>query len=421
MTKTSTKQNPSFYALIIGIGKYKDDRIRPLDFAAADAQGLSQLLLDPRHVGLPEDNVKLLIDEEATLYNIKKVISGWLFQHATTDSTVIIFFAGHGGLESDKTSREADGIAKYLLPWDADPDNLFASSLSNIDFQELLRTIKASRLVGFLDSCYAAGVSGHDGARDLQIVGDPYQSLSQGKGRLIIASAQPNQRSWESTDLGHGIFTHHLLEAMKGKADSNKDGYISALNVFQYLRDNVPKSTRKLSNSVQEPMLSGESSNEVIVAMNHDRINKIKQEKEAALKQQKVQLRSQRHLLFEMHDKEELPLDIYNEALKLIEMPAETLKPKESELLDYLYLLLDDKLPVELYLKTRSALLSVPQTAPSTARGKSTDAKQKRKAQKIKTGPATTAKKSTLSFCHDCGSKLIAGNSFCTNCGHRIS
>jgi len=420
MKKNPSNKALSFYALIIGVGKYKDDRIQPLNFARADAQGLYELLLDPQHVGLSEKNVKLLIDEEATLYNIKNLISGWLFQHATKDSTVIIFFAGHGGLESDKTNRENDGIAKYLLPWDADPDNLFASSLSNIDFQELLRTIKASRLVGFLDSCYAAGVS-HEGARDLKIIGDPYKSLSQGKGRLIIASAQPNQRSWESKDLGHGVFTHHLLEAMKGKADSNNDGYISALNVFQYLRDNVPKSTRKLSNSVQEPMMSGESSNEVIVAMNLERIKKIKQEKEHSLKQQQEKLRNQRRLLFDMYDKEELSLDLYNEALKLIEMPADMLTPKETELVDYLNLLLEDKLPISLYLKTRTALLNVPQTEPSTARDSSIEIKPENDTHITEARPATTAKKTTLSFCYHCGLKLIAGNKFCTNCGHRIT
>lgn len=413
MAKTSPEISPTFYALIIGIGKYSDKRISPLELADADARGFYDLLIDPRHAGLPEENVRLLIDEEATLSNIKKAISGWLFKLADRDSTVIIFFAGHGGLESDKTNREADGIAKYLLPWDTDPDNLFASALSNIDFQELLRTIKAQRLVGFLDSCYAAGVSS-TGARDVDIVDDPYKDLCQGKGRLIIASAQPNQRSWESKELGHGIFTHHLLQAIKGKADSNNNGYTSALDVFRYLRDNVPKTTRKLSNSIQEPMLSGEASNEIIVSIDKQRLKQIEQQKAAVEKKQKETLKKQRHLLFSLHDKGDLPLIAYNEALKLLEMPTDTLSPNEAELVDYLNLLLEDKMPVRLYLKTRAALLNAPPPEPAKIRGTAESKAPKKE-------PAhPTAKKPAVEFCHNCGSRLVAGNNFCTNCGHRI-
>jgi hypothetical protein len=411
-----SETSPSFYALIIGIGTYKDARIQPLEFAGADARGLYELIVDPNHAGFPEDNVKLLIDEEASLYNIKRHISGWLFKHATDDSTVIIFFAGHGGIESDKTNRETDGIAKYLLPWDADPDNLFASALSNLDFQELLRTIKAERLVGFLDACYAAGVS-QRGARDMHIVGDPYTAISQGKGRLIIASAQPNQRSWESKDLGHGIFTHHLLEAMKGKADTNNDGLISALNIFQYLKDAVPKTTRQLSNSVQEPMLSGEASNEIIVSINRGRFQQIESEKKTREKQHQEKIRSQRHMLFKMHDKGELPLDVYNEALRLLETTLDELSAKETELVDYLNLLLEEKLPIALYLKSRNALVnsSHPEIV---ARGE--PGKPEPNELKIETGPTTAVKRPAVAFCHHCGAKLIAGNRFCTNCGQRI-
>jgi hypothetical protein len=202
---------------------------------------------------------------------------------------------------------------------------------------------------------------------------------------------------------------------MKGKADRNNDGYTSALDVFQYLRDNVPKTTRKLSNSIQEPMMSGEASNEIIVSIDKQHLKQIKQKKEAAEKKQKETLKKQRHLLFDLHDKGDLPLDAFNEALKLLEMPIDTLAPREAELVDYLNLLLEDKMPVELYLKTRTALLNAPLPEPAINRSIPKSEEPKKESVRI-----SSSKKPAVEFCHNCGSRLLAGNNFCTNCGHHI-
>src|ERR1041385_4843930 len=101
----------SGYALITGIGTYRDPRIPRLRFTRCDAEALARLLIDPSRAAFPEKNVQTLLDEQATLRNIKSAISGWLFNRAGADSTVIVFFAGHGGQESDKTGAEKDGIA----------------------------------------------------------------------------------------------------------------------------------------------------------------------------------------------------------------------------------------------------------------------------------------------------------------------
>ena len=50
-----------------------------------------------------------------------------------------------------------------------------------------------------MDACYAAGVS--EGARDIGLVESPHKKLAEGRGRIVIASAQPNQRSWEDPEL----------------------------------------------------------------------------------------------------------------------------------------------------------------------------------------------------------------------------
>ncbi len=149
------------YALIIGISKYKDLRMPPLKYARADAEGMFQLMSDPKRMGLNIDNIKVLLDDDATQFNIKNAISNWLYKNADKDSIVFIYFAGHGGVEVDRLNIEKDRLAKYLITFDSDSDNLFASALSNRDFNELVTTIKSKKLVIFLDASYSGGINEH--------------------------------------------------------------------------------------------------------------------------------------------------------------------------------------------------------------------------------------------------------------------
>ena len=45
------------YAIIIGIGNYKDGRVPKLNYARSDAKAFYDLLLNPAHVGLKQENV----------------------------------------------------------------------------------------------------------------------------------------------------------------------------------------------------------------------------------------------------------------------------------------------------------------------------------------------------------------------------
>ena len=74
----SDDQLVDYYAVIIGIGDYKDTRIPKLEFARADARAIYNLLIDENRVGISKDNIKLLIDDGATSFSIKNAISGFI-------------------------------------------------------------------------------------------------------------------------------------------------------------------------------------------------------------------------------------------------------------------------------------------------------------------------------------------------------
>ena len=122
----------NIYAVVIGIGDYQDAAISKLKYTHADAKAFAELLIDPDRCGIPKDQIKILLDEDASCYNIKDSISDWLFHNATADSTAIIFFAGHGGSEPTRKPGTVEANEKYLLPWDTKLKNLFLVPYNNV-------------------------------------------------------------------------------------------------------------------------------------------------------------------------------------------------------------------------------------------------------------------------------------------------
>lgn len=405
----------SAYALIVGIGRYQDPAIRPLEYTHADAEAFFRLLTDPRRCGIPEENIKLLLDEHATLFNIKHAISGWLYQHAAPESSVIVFFAGHGGVESDRTGSEPDGLAKYLLPWDTRLNNLFASGLSNSEFHLLLKTIKAQRLVIFMDACYSGGVA-EKGGRDLGIVGNPYKHLAEGQGRLVIAASKPNQRSWEDETIGHGIFTHHLIEALSGKADADGDGYVSIMEVYKYLERNVPLTARRLARGTQEPLLCGNIARDIILTVDTERIAATKLRRQQEARARDEQMQRKRQALFALYDGGDLPADAYHESVALLEQLRDDLSDSDRKMAEYLDALIEGGISPRLYLDTREVLQrrNQPAVSVSASRGE-------QQSPPLPSRHGDPPPSSKQKFCTRCGTELHSGNRFCVGCGRRIT
>ena len=121
----TTAEGKSF-ALLVGISDYQNQNIMPLRFAHQDAILFQQHLQSPRGGALPDENVQLLINEQATAAGIRTAIETLLKTVAGPEDTVLIFFASHGTV--DPETRQG-----FIVTYDSDPQDLASTALPMAD------------------------------------------------------------------------------------------------------------------------------------------------------------------------------------------------------------------------------------------------------------------------------------------------
>jgi formylglycine-generating enzyme required for sulfatase activity len=275
----SGESGPKKWAVIIGVGKYQDARIPALRFAAADARALYKVLTHRQYGAFPKSNVKLLIDGDATVRSIKGAIGTWLKRKAGKDDLVVVYFAGHGAPEGEKT---------YWVTNDASIDDLYSTALSNDEVVDMLSRVPSKKIVTFLDSCYsAATVRRSSGTRDL-IVEDVFAGY-KGRGKVIITASDGRQKSMELDEYGHGIFTYYLVQALKGKADSNIDGVVLVREVWDFVFQRVEEDARSHGGNQTPTFKADEYSGQIVLAHNPSGNEEMRMQQEIEARQQEIE------------------------------------------------------------------------------------------------------------------------------------
>ncbi|PID60403.1 hypothetical protein CSB45_00315 [candidate division KSB3 bacterium] len=274
VAQTDLQRPGKIYAVIIGIGQYEDSRLN-LRYTVNDAQGLYDLLTDPVYGGVPQENIKLLLNEHATDRAIKGAIGKWLGHHAKEDDTVIIYYSGHGAPEGKET---------YWVTYNANIDDLYTTALNNKEIADMLSRVSARRMITFLDSCYSAATVNRKNQTRAAPAGIPWEEF-HGEGRVTISASDGKQLSLELEEYKHGVFTYYLLEGLKGQADNNQDAVVDVDEIWDYVKNKVTERARQ-EGYPQTPVIQGEHSAGIPLTYNMRRIREAQQnyikEKQAA-------------------------------------------------------------------------------------------------------------------------------------------
>jgi hypothetical protein len=123
--------------------------------------------------------------------------------------------------------------------------DLGKTAIESAELTRLFLKIRARRLVILLDACHAAGVGELKAIVPLRemragLENKTYAALAQGAGRVIMASSRVDEASLIIQGMSNSVFTHFLLEALKGASAVSGETVVKVFNVFQYVADKVP-------------------------------------------------------------------------------------------------------------------------------------------------------------------------------------
>lgn len=252
-------------AVVIGVGTYLHGaRIAPLRYAARDAKALRRMLVNPAVCKFPGDHVALLTQERARHDRVVHYLSHWLPARAKGADLALIYFAGHGLVQT--VGRREEG---YLLPYDADPEDVVTRGVAMSDVGRWIDAIDAAAVIVCLDCCHAGKVILRDptpaASRDLELRPAVLAAIS-GKGRFLIASCDEGQKSLEAEELGHGLFTYHLLKGLAGAGDRDRDGQVGVAELFTYVSTAVAQDARTRFGREQRPWTSATFAGDVFIS-----------------------------------------------------------------------------------------------------------------------------------------------------------
>ena len=263
-TIAAEARDPNGVAVIIGNRNYEKDRVPEVAFAHRDADAFKHYVLEV--LGYDPANVIDLRDasqaEIMATFGNRETHKGkiWRYLDPEEGSDVVVFYSGHG-VPGQKDRRG------YLLPADADPDAVEINGYPiDLLYQNLGKLEEAREVRVFLDACFSG--DSHQGMliRAASPVAMSVAPPVGAEGLTILTAASDTQlASWDE-EAGHGLFTHHLLDALYGKGDTDDDGKVTAREVKRYLDRHLTRAARRTYGREQQASLVGEGGAVLTVA-----------------------------------------------------------------------------------------------------------------------------------------------------------
>ncbi len=237
----SIGKETEYWALLIAVGVYGDsiDEHRPSMLKEID--DLYDVLLDSPCWSA--DHIKVIKGENATVPNIIRGFR-WLDKKENKDDISLIYIATHGSpLSRDiPPVDEDDGFDEALISyWGFTYPVPPFSYIWDDELNFMLNRLESKGVCLIVYSCFAGGF---DDSFKVSASGYlfPYSVIPMsplkwteefaedvsGKGRVVIMSSQ----EYELTISGR--FSPFLIDGLRGFADSNKDGIVTAEEAFFY-------------------------------------------------------------------------------------------------------------------------------------------------------------------------------------------
>ena len=235
-------RNPDGVAVIIGNMDYAE--VGDVAYARRDAEAFHRYVVDV--LGFDPRNVRLVTDANfgkmRSLFGTEGrpgILSRFVEKRRDLSggrnvSDVVVFYSGHG-----LPSLNPSEAGSYLVAVDANPNDPAHNGYSVEELYRVLGALPARSVSVYLDACFS-GVGG-DGTPLLRASPAAVTRLPENvsENTVVFAAAEAQQIAFWDDDAGHGLFTHHLLDALYGGGDEDGDGRVTAGEVHRYLAEHV--------------------------------------------------------------------------------------------------------------------------------------------------------------------------------------
>lgn len=245
--QVQNSKNVKIWAVVVGVGRYTT--MPALRFTDDDANLMYSFLKSPEGGALPDEQVALLLDEDATRENILRTMRQ-LFLKADANDVVIFYFSGHG-------------LEGCFLPVDFDGYN---NKLRHEEVKQIFLQSKAKHKLCIADACHSGTLNyGLAAKGPVTVTLDRYyQAFEDSNGGIaLLMSSKAEELSLEDHGLRQGVFTYYLLRGLKGQADTNGDYLVTIRELYIYVYTKV----RDYTSGVQTPVLTGVYDNNMPVAV----------------------------------------------------------------------------------------------------------------------------------------------------------
>ena len=235
-------RNPDGVAVIVGNRDYAE--VGDVAYARRDAEAFHRYVVDV--LGFDPRNVRLVTDANfgkmRSLFGTEGrpgILSRFVEKRRELSggrnvSDVVVFYSGHG-----LPSLNPNEAGSYLVAVDANPNDPAHNGYSVEELYRVLGALPARSVSVFLDACFS-GVGG-DGTPLLRASPAAVTQLPENvsENTVVFAAAEGQQIAFWDDEAGHGLFTHHLMDALYGGGDEDNDGRVTAGEVHRYLSEHV--------------------------------------------------------------------------------------------------------------------------------------------------------------------------------------
>ena len=250
---------------IFAVPQYKSQEIHDLPFCSKDGSELNNVFIN--NLGIDDGNIKAVginQTDKITRTDILLKIQT-LSKKCKPDDIIVLYFSGHGYSENNEG---------YLIPYDTNFKLISDTSIAIQRVKEELEKCEAKTKILIIDSCYSGIGHGKkvDSTMSEAFENSLFSNISEGS--VIFASCKKNEQSFPLEDNSMSVFTHYLIEGLKGNAALNDNSEISFDDLYTFVTKKVAKWA--FDNDVsQTPSIKLEYAGKLMIKVKNPEISEI--------------------------------------------------------------------------------------------------------------------------------------------------